>query len=139
MNACNVVNVRYLVFHHRQPLANNRQFDCHDLFGFHCQPATRSYFILLYFSPTNLSTEEEVKEYFQPSDFRIGHSLNILGRKFLIYDCDNFTKAWYYQNFGLTDFTPVDVDIKVPEIPKKVGCSPCICYHWRFYTGLKFQ
>jgi EF-hand domain-containing protein 1 len=33
----------------------------------------------------------------------------ILGRRFLIYDCDNFTKAWYYQHFGMTYFTPVQL------------------------------
>nr|CAH8824972.1 unnamed protein product [Trichobilharzia regenti] len=64
-------------------------------------------------------TENEVKEYFSPRDFRIGQSVNILGRKYLIYDCDSFTKAWYHNNFGLTDFTPLDVEIKQPEIPKK--------------------
>ncbi|TGZ64345.1 hypothetical protein CRM22_006425 [Opisthorchis felineus] len=64
-------------------------------------------------------TENEIKEYFSPKDFRIGHTVNILGRKFFIYDCDSFTKAWYYQNFGLTDFTPVDVEIKRPPPPRK--------------------
>ncbi|KAH8849710.1 EF-hand domain-containing protein 1 [Schistosoma japonicum] len=64
-------------------------------------------------------TENEVKEYFSPKDFHIGQSVNILGRKYLIYDCDNFTKAWYHNNFGLTEFTPIDVEIKQPELPKK--------------------
>ncbi|CAH8441611.1 unnamed protein product [Schistosoma rodhaini] len=64
-------------------------------------------------------TENEVKEYFSPKDFHIGQSVNILGRKYLIYDCDNFTKAWYHNNFGLTEFTPLDIEIKQPELPKK--------------------
>uniref|UniRef100_A0A095AMX0 EF-hand domain-containing protein 1 n=1 Tax=Schistosoma haematobium TaxID=6185 RepID=A0A095AMX0_SCHHA len=64
-------------------------------------------------------TENEVKEYFSPKDFHVGQSVNILGRKYLIYDCDNFTKAWYHNNFGLTEFTPLDIEIKQPELPKK--------------------
>ncbi|CAL8100657.1 unnamed protein product [Calicophoron daubneyi] len=64
-------------------------------------------------------TANEIKEYFSPRDLRIGKSINILGRKFFIYDCDNFTKAWYHQNYGLTDFKPVDVDVKQPELPRK--------------------
>ncbi|CAH8463795.1 unnamed protein product [Schistosoma turkestanicum] len=64
-------------------------------------------------------TENEVKEYFSPKDFHLGQSVNILGRKYLIYDFDNFTKAWYHNNFGITEFTPIDVEIKYPELPKK--------------------
>ncbi|KAA3672118.1 uncharacterized protein DEA37_0010830 [Paragonimus westermani] len=67
-------------------------------------------------------TENEIKEYFCPKDFRIGQTVTILGRKFFIYDSDSFTKAWYYQNFGMTDFKPVDVTVKPPEVAKKVGC-----------------
>ena len=53
-------------------------------------------------------------------DFQIGKTLLLYGRRFLIYDCDELTKAWYYQNFGKTDFTPVDVGIKRPALPKMV-------------------
>ncbi|KAL7063803.1 hypothetical protein AAHC03_05528 [Spirometra sp. Aus1] len=63
-------------------------------------------------------TENEIKEYFTPKDLRIGNTIVIFGRAFLIYDCDNFTKAWYYQNFGLTEFKPVPVDPPKKEITK---------------------
>lgn len=63
----------------------------------------------------------EIKEYYTPMDLKIGESLVIYGRAFLLHDCDSFTKAWYYQNFGLTDFKPIDVEIKKPERQKMVS------------------
>jgi len=65
-------------------------------------------------------TDEEVKQYFTPVDFAVGKTIVVYGRRFLIYDVDNFTKAFYWKNFGMTDFTPVDVDIPKPPLPKQV-------------------
>ena len=48
----------------------------------------------------------------------------LYGRKFLIYDVDNFTKAWYYQNFGVTDFEPLPVKGEAARLPKMV----CTCF-----------
>uniref|UniRef100_A0A5K3FLV1 EF-hand domain-containing protein 1 n=1 Tax=Mesocestoides corti TaxID=53468 RepID=A0A5K3FLV1_MESCO len=64
-------------------------------------------------------SSSEIKEYYSPKDLRIGESIVIYGRAFLLYDCDSFTKAWYYQNFGLTDFKPIDVEPVKPE-PQKM-------------------
>jgi EF-hand domain-containing protein 1 len=66
-------------------------------------------------------TDDEVKEYFSPVDFGIGKTIVIYGRRFLIYDVDNFTKGFYWKNFGLTDFTPINVDIESPDPPKAVS------------------
>ncbi|CAG5128078.1 unnamed protein product, partial [Candidula unifasciata] len=63
-------------------------------------------------------TEQEVKEYFTPKDFQIGKTVVIYGRRFFIYDCDNFTKGFYYNHFGITNFDPIDVKEKVKELPK---------------------
>lgn len=36
------------------------------------------------------------------------------------YDCDEFTKAFYHHNFGVTDFTPVTVEAPKAQALEKV-------------------
>ena len=55
-------------------------------------------------------SDQEIKDYFTPKDFDLGKTVQLFNRRFLIYDCDNFTKAFYWKNFNKTDFTPIDVD-----------------------------
>jgi len=64
--------------------------------------------------------EHEFPSFFSPVDFKIGETIVIYNRRFLIYDFDNFTRAFYWKNFGMTDFTPVDITIPIKEMPKNV-------------------
>lgn len=63
-------------------------------------------------------SEQEVKDYFTPKDFTIGKTVTLYNRRFLIYDCDNFTKAFYWKNFNVTDFTPVDIELHMKNRAK---------------------
>ncbi|KAK6187064.1 hypothetical protein SNE40_006312 [Patella caerulea] len=63
-------------------------------------------------------TDHEIKEYFTPRDFMIGKTVIIYGRRFLVYDCDNFTKSFYYHNFGITEFPAMEVEGMAKELPK---------------------
>lgn len=69
-------------------------------------------------------TEREVKDYICPADLGIGKTVHIYGRDFLIYDCDNFTKAYYNQHFGITDFTPVNVKEEEKKYTQKMEIAP---------------
>ena len=73
-------------------------------------------------------SDKEIKEYFSPADFAIGKTVQIYNRMFFIYDCDNFTRAYYLQRFGRTDFDPISVDRRGNIIPKEV------CTRFRFYV-----
>jgi len=63
-------------------------------------------------------SEQEIKEYYTPKDFQIGSTIMIYGRKFLVYDCDNFTKGFFYNHFGTTNFQPIEVKGRAAELPK---------------------
>lgn len=61
-------------------------------------------------------SDNEIKGYISPRDLKIGHTIVILNRRFLMYGCDDFTKAYYYKMFGVTDFTftpPADMDKEI--------------------------
>ena len=65
-------------------------------------------------------TDKEVKEYLSPRDLCIGGIVTIYNRRFMIYDCDDFTKAFFRKNFGMTSFPKVPVDEKLVPIAKMV-------------------
>ena len=65
-------------------------------------------------------SQHEIKEYYTPKDFQVGDTVTIYGRRFLIYDCDNFTKSFYYHTFGVSEFPTVDVATKFKDLPRMV-------------------
>ncbi|CAI2722500.1 unnamed protein product [Schistosoma spindalis] len=46
-------------------------------------------------------------DFYKDRDLTIGANINVYGRKFLICDCDEFTKEYYRIKYGIQDFTPV--------------------------------
>ena len=41
------------------------------------------------------------EDYYMPVDIVVGENITIYGRECLIYECDDFTRAWYMQNLGV--------------------------------------
>ena len=49
------------------------------------------------------------EEYYAPEDFSIGCSVNVFGRNCIIYDSDNFTKAFYRYRLGI-ELEPIKIE-----------------------------
>lgn len=63
-------------------------------------------------------SSNEISNYFKPHDFSIGKTVHIYGRDFFIYDADNFTKAFYYQNMGISEFPSFSVEVPQRQAAK---------------------
>ncbi|KAF0292157.1 EF-hand domain-containing protein 1 [Amphibalanus amphitrite] len=69
---------------------------------------------------------KEVKVWFLDTDLKIGETVCIYNSRFLIYDCDEFTRNYYREQYQMTDFTPIDVTRRAQGLEKRVAKPPPI-------------
>uniref|UniRef100_UPI00398EE918 EF-hand domain-containing family member C2 n=1 Tax=Pristiophorus japonicus TaxID=55135 RepID=UPI00398EE918 len=55
----------------------------------------------------SLNTGNVTQEIYKDCDLMIGTVINAWGRKIVLCDCDEFTKEYYRNKYGIVDFTPV--------------------------------
>ncbi|XP_073349149.1 EF-hand domain-containing protein 1 [Pagrus major] len=64
---------------------------------------------------------QEVDEYYSPKDFQLGQMITLLSRRFLLRDCDGFTKEYYQKNHPDMEMKQIDFPKKtdMPQVTKK--------------------
>ncbi|PSN50975.1 hypothetical protein C0J52_07624 [Blattella germanica] len=63
-------------------------------------------------------SDEEVTSFYTPKDFLVGETIFILGRRFLIYDTDKFTRKYFQEVLKITQRGRIDVFEKKPPPPE---------------------
>ncbi|XP_072389050.1 EF-hand domain-containing family member C2-like isoform X1 [Diabrotica undecimpunctata] len=56
-----------------------------------------------------LDCGKETIDYYCEKDLSIGAILNCYGRKIVLTDCDSFTRAYYAEKYGISEFTPLQI------------------------------
>ncbi|XP_069689389.1 EF-hand domain-containing protein 1-like isoform X2 [Periplaneta americana] len=62
-------------------------------------------------------SDEEVTSYYTPQDFLVGETIFIMGRRFLIYDTDSFTRKYFKEVLNIVQGNAIEVFEKKPSPP----------------------
>uniref|UniRef100_H3D427 EF-hand domain (C-terminal) containing 1 n=2 Tax=Tetraodon nigroviridis TaxID=99883 RepID=H3D427_TETNG len=67
---------------------------------------------------------QEVEEYYSPKDFQVGQRVKLLGRSFLLCDCDDFTKEYYKSKHPDMDMKPIKIKARTQQSVLKKIVAP---------------
>ena len=67
--------------------------------------------------PNTVGSKPRGNNCYRPDDLRLGQYISVLGRDFLLHDCDGFTKRWFQNNLGFTEEELQRVEIQEPITP----------------------
>ncbi|KAG5312699.1 EFHC1 protein, partial [Acromyrmex insinuator] len=72
--------------------------------------------------------DPEIVEYYTPRDFRVGETIPLIGRCFLLYDCDAFTRKYYSDMLGIPQPDAIPIPTKVERPAPKYEIPPHIMF-----------
>lgn len=85
-------------------------------------------------------TDAEVTEFYQPKDLKVGNTVFVLGRRFLLYDCDQFTRNYFEKVLHIKQGPPIKVfDEPKPFAPKVIYCLKLKLQRNHNYDSMCFQ
>ena len=84
-----------------------------------------------------VSDAEVQGKWLTASDFKIGKTLTISNRRFLIYECDEFTRQWYRTEMNFEQ--PEKIEIPVESNSKKVSIFPFYIILAKIFSQPNFE
>ncbi|EDV26223.1 EF-hand domain-containing family member C2 [Trichoplax sp. H2] len=67
----------------------------------------------------SLKTGSIASDFYTERDLAIGNVLNVYGRRFLLCDCDEFTKEYYSTKYGIKDIKPIQIRAPPQPLPPR--------------------
>jgi hypothetical protein len=68
------------------------------------------------------ASEKEIGEFYQLEDFIVGRTIIVFGRKFLLLDCDKFTRDFFDKVLRCVQPSRMEIEKPKPQEIKIVSC-----------------